>query len=173
MPGNGSRSARGVAALVAATQRANDLTTQLKSVLEEVKRLEEDELPNAFTEDGISELALPDGSKAKRDISVKGSLPTDEAARQNAIEWLCLNGQEANIQSVVSCSYSRGNREIAHAVYDQLRRDNRAFVTLKDDLHHSSLRALVLARVRAGEITPVEDLGCTVVRRVKIDKMPR
>jgi len=73
----------------------------------------------------------------------------------------------------VSCSYSRGNREIAHAVYDQLRRDNRAFVTLKDDLHHSSLRALVLARVRAGEITPVEDLGCTVVRRVKIDKMPR
>lgn len=171
-----SRSARGVVALQTAKLREAQLEDELEHARAEIRRLEVVELPSAFTEDGISELRLPDGQRAVRNVSVQGSFPNQEtepeAHRRAVTEWARL-GYADTLRCAVTSSYGAGDREAALAAYEALRGDNRAFVTLRETVHHSTLRAAVLARIRAGEPTSVEDLGCAVIRRVRLTTPPR
>lgn len=171
-----SRSARGVVALTTAKLRQAQLEDELENAKREIKRLEEVELPQAFTEDGISELELPNGQRARRQVSVQGSFPDQESepeVHRTAVErWVEL-GYADTIRSAVIASYPTEHRETAQAAYNALRGDNRAFVTIKETVHPSTLRAAVLSRIRAGEPTPVEELGCVVLRRVRLTTPPR
>lgn len=171
-----SRSARGVEALRLAKLHLERLEEEVNNAKREIKRLEEVELPQAFTEDGISELQLPDGLRARRQISVQGSFPNqDEHPEEHALAvrlWTEL-GNASTIRSAVIASYGVEEREAALTLYNGLRGDNRAFVTMRDTVHPSTLRAVILARVRAGEPTPVEELGCVVLRRVRLTTPPR
>lgn len=171
-----SRSARGVVALQTAKLRQAQLEDELDNAKREVRRLEEVELPAAFTEDGVSELELPDGQRARRAVTVQGSFPDPETnpdGHRRAIEaWTGL-GYQDTIRCAIVASYATEHREAAREAYDALRGDNRVFVTMRETVHPSTLRAAVLARVRAGEPTPVEELGCVVLRRVRLTTPPR
>ncbi len=107
-----SRSARDVAALVAATLRVDEPSGQLASAQAEVRRLEEVELPAAFTEDGVSEIGVPGCPRALKEVSVKGLLSVaGRRARGDAIPfyeaakaWIIANGHKDSLRSVVRAS---------------------------------------------------------------------
>lgn len=171
-----SRSARGVAALRVATLRIAELESELENAHAERKRLEEVELPAAFTEDGISELRLPDGQKAARAVTVQGSLPSADdrpTEREEALTWLSENGYRDTIRCAVTADYGLENYEAANTTFETLRGDNRAHVSKKESVHASTLKALVLQRVQAAQPTPLELLGCTIIRRVRLTTPPR
>lgn len=171
-----SRSARGVAALREAVSRVQELEEALEIAKQEVKRLEEQELPAAFTEDGISELRLPDGQKAAKQVNVVGTFPSPDKEPEKfatAMQWWTQNGFADTVRVEVSASYGTGDREGALAIYNQLRGDNRAHVTKSESVHAMTLRAAIKQRLEAGLPTPVEDLGCTVIRRVRLTTPPR
>lgn len=171
-----SRSARGVEALRIAKLRLQQVEEELENAKREIKRLEEIELPAAFTEDGISELQLPGGQRARRQVSVQGSFPdqeTDPQRHARAVALWAELGYQDTLRCAVVASYSTQEREAAQAAYEALRGDNRAFVTMRETVHPSTLRAAILARIRAGEPTPVEELGCVVLRRVRLTTPPR
>lgn len=170
-----SRSARGIESLVTATRRVEQLEEELERARAEVRRLEEVELPQAFTEDGVSALTSIDGQRAERHLSVQGSFPSPTAERPDAVarftrarDWMIENGYEDNIRAVVTANYGTGDRARALAEYERLRGDNRAAVAITETVHHSTLRGLVRQRVENGLPTPVEDLGCTIIRRVRL-----
>jgi len=167
-----SRSARGVAALVAATLKVQELERDLADAKAEVGRLERDELPAAFIEDGISELRLPDGPAARRDLSVQGSLPTDEPRHAAGLEWAVANGYEGVIRSVVSANFGMEHRAAALDYYNAMRLDNRASTTLNETIHHSTLKAIAAERARNGQPVDWDNLGLTLIRRVKLMRPP-
>lgn len=171
-----SRSARGVEALRVAKLRVQQVEEELENAKREVRRLEEVELPAAFTEDGISELQLPGGQRARRQISVQGSFPdqeTDPERHRRAVQLWAELGYQDTLRCAVVASYSTEEREAAQAAYNALRGDNRAFVTMRETVHPSTLRAAILARIREGQPTPLEELGCVVIRRVRLTTPPR
>lgn len=176
MPSTTSRSARGVVALQTAKLRQAQLEDELEHAKREVRRLEEVELPAAFTEDGVSELQLPDGQRAQRQVTVRGSFPDmddDPEGHQRAVDIWAGLGYADTIRCAVIASFGPEDRATALAAYEALRGDNRAFVTKKETVHPSTLRAAVLARVRTGQPTPVEELGCVILRRVRLTTPPR
>lgn len=173
-----SRSARGIVALNTAKLRVAELEHQMEMALGEVKRLEEVELPAAFTEDGVSELIILGGVGAKRSVDIVGNLPSEvehPVEREHALTWLAENGYQDIIRCVVAADFGQENREAALAVYDTLRGNNLAAVTKKETVHHSTLRALIRQRMSANPPldTPLEELGCAIVRRVKLTTPPR
>ena len=177
MPSSTSRSARGVEALIQARLRLDQLLAEVENQEREIKRLEETELPQAFTEDGISELRLPNnGPRATRQVSVVGSFPLAEAdpeRHRRAVQVWTELGFADTIRTALAASYGPQDRTHALQVYETLRGDNQAGVTIRETVHASTLRAGILARIRRGEPTPVEDLGCTIIRRVRLTTPPR
>lgn len=175
-PPTTSRSARGVVALQAAVARVKELEDALDTAKAEVKRLEEQELPAAFTEDGIAELSLPSGQKAGRQLTVVGTFPSadkDPEKFARAMEWWCANGYADTVKVEVSAAYGTGDRDAALGIYEQLRRDNRAYVSKSESVHAMTLRAAIKQRLEQGLPTPVEDLGCNVIRRVRLASASR
>ena len=174
MPERISRSARGVAALVAATLRVQQLEAELAVAKAEVSRLELQELPQAFTEDGLSELRIPGAGRigARRDIQVRGSLPAEEPRHTAGLNRLVEYGYEENIRSMVTANFGREHRDAAREYYEAMRTDNRAFTTLQETIHHSTLRAIGLERARAGTETDWDNLGLIVQRRVTLLRPP-
>lgn len=174
-----SRSARGVIALNSAMLRVDELEVQLAAAQAEVRRLEEVELPAAFSEDGISDLGVPGCPRAKKDVSVKGSFPSPFAERPDALQryetakqWMIDNDHEDSLRAIVEANYGAGEREAALEAYQRMRGDNRASVSITETVHHSTLQAIVRDRIKRMLPTPAEDLGCTVVRRVKFATKP-
>jgi len=174
-----SRSARGVIALTDAMLRVEELELQLKAATDEVARLEQVELPAAFTEDGVSELGVPGCPKARRDVSIKGSFPSPFADVPNALEryetakrLIIELGHEDSLRAIVEANYGSGERDAALEAFERLRGDNRASVSITETVHHSTLQAIVRARVKAALPTPAEELGCVVIRRVKLASQP-
>lgn len=149
-----------------------ELERQLALAKAEVNRLEITELPAAFTEDGLSELRLPSGPGARRDMTVRGSLPAEEPRHGRGLIWLTETGYEENIRSMVTANYGREQRERAQQLYETLRGDNTAFTTLTETIHHSTLRAIGLERARAGQPVDWENLGLTLIRRVTLTRPP-
>lgn len=173
-----SRSARGVEALRIAVLRAADLEAQLETAKAEIKRLEEFELPSAFTEDGISELSLPDGQRAQRSVDIQGALPseaTHPVERENALTWLAENGYPDVIRCVVAADFGQENRTAALELYERMRTSNVAHITKKETVHASTLKALIRQRINANPPveTPIEELGCTIIRRIRLSTPPR
>jgi hypothetical protein len=158
--------------------RVGELEAQLETANAEVKRLEEFELPSAFTEDGISELQLPDGQGAKRTVDIQGSLPSESlhpVERENALTWLAENGYADVIRCVVAADFGQDNRAAALELYERMRTSNVAHITKKETVHASTLKALIRQRINANPPveTPIEELGCTIIRRIKLTTPPR
>ena len=172
LPQSATRATRGVAALVAATLRVRDLERELEVAKAEVTRLEQMELPQAFTEASISELQIERGIGARRDLSVVGSLPSEEPRHTAGLNRLVEYGHQDNIRSMVTLNFGREHRDAALEYFNTVRTDNRAFVTINETIHHSTLRALALERVRNGQPVDFENLGLTVIRRVRLLRPP-
>jgi hypothetical protein len=156
--------------------RVQTLEEELGYAKAEVRRLEQVELPAAFTEAGVEELRIPEGAKAARNLTVQGSLPDpDEHPEEHrrALEWWAANGYGDTIRCVVASSFTVGDRDAALAVYELLRQDNRAVTSKSETVHPMTLKAIVRNRIGRGEPTPLELLGCTVIRRVKLTTPPR
>lgn len=149
------------------------------------KQLEEVILPRLFDEEDTIEKETSLGSKARRGMHVTGSLPKptekmtpgEVAAalkrRQDAIAWASENGYDPLIKSKVVAEWDKGERDKALKFYESLRGDNSVSSSLVEDIHHSSLKALVRDRLRRGLETPLETLGVTALTAVRLTKKPK
>lgn len=166
----------GVAALVAATNEVAELESRLEVAKANKLRLEREVLPPIFDLAACKKFVYrPTGQTAKIGTIVTGSLPkaTDDnpAARSDAIDYALSIGGEEFVQSIVTASWSRGEREKAVAVYNNLRRsDNSAKVGIDETIHHMTLKSWVKRRVAAGQPTNLDALGCDVFSAVTLSK---
>lgn len=143
------------------------LTEELAQQTARKSRLETELLPALFAEAGITQLKTDDGATAKLGLVASGSLPKDPEKRQKAIEWLVANGYGELVEAKVVASWSRGDREKAEGLYEQLRGDNSAKLALDESVNHMTLGKLAKDRIQSGEEVPLDTLGVSVISRVR------
>lgn len=142
---------------------AQDLVTRLEDELSEAKRvlrqIEREDLPMLMAELGISELKLEDGSV----VSVKEDCECSitERTREPALRWLAENGFGGLIKVQVVAAFGRGERDEALKVFEKLAADaeeaeGTADVSLKEDVHASTLKAFVREQISEGKPLPLD-----------------
>lgn len=142
--------------LVAQQSHVDELEAELKVAKKELTTLEREDLPTLMTEAGLQEITLNDGTtiQIKEDVDTK--IPT--AHRDAALNWLIQNGYGGLIKTNVAVVFGRGDHDQAVAVRDRLAAEYEG-VELKEDVHHSTLKAFVKERLTAGEQIPFDLFG--------------
>lgn len=152
-------------AIKAQEQAVNDLETQLKQAKKDLLRLTDEELPATMAEMGLSSFTLDDGSTIKVTPTYGASILV--ANREKAYEWLRDNGYDDIIKNTVSCSFGRGEDEVAGAF--KALAEKEGYIAQQDtSIHSSTLRAFVRERVEAGDEFPMDLFGAYVGQRAVI-----
>lgn len=177
--------ADGLAALYLAEKAIKRAEAALDAAKEHKRQLEQIELPRLFDEAEAGEFETPDGIKGKRTLIATGSLPkidpkadletrlAQKSARDAAVKWLDQNGYGPLIKCTVEAEYDKGDAEKAREVYNRLRGDNSAVVSLTEDIHPMTLQSQMRKRIEEGKDVPMELLGISVVSGVKLTKRPK
>lgn len=176
----------GVARLVAAEQDVENAEALLGKAKSHLHMLKTKELVELFDNSDTIEHEIGSGAKAKKGMWIEGSLPKESEKktdaenaelrirREAAITWASGAGYDPNIKSTIKVEFDKGDRDKAVALAGELQRtNNAAVVTLTEDIHHSTLKAIVRQRLREGKPTPVETLGITALPAVTLVKRPK
>jgi hypothetical protein len=162
--------AKGVAALVAADADVVAAEEALSSAKAARRELQEQVLPALFAAEGVSAVDVANGARAMLSTVATGSMPKDPAVREAAMTWLIEEGYADLVKTEVVAAWGKGHRDDAVAVYQRLRGDNTASVSMDESVHSGTLGKLVKDRLADGLPTPTELLGITVMPVVKLTK---
>jgi hypothetical protein len=133
--------------------RVQELEDQLKDAKELLRMTEREDLPMLMAELGISELKLEDGSVVK--VVEEVDCRISDATRERALKWLVDNGFGGLIKTQVVAVFGRGERDQALKAFEKLV-DEPADVSLKEEVHPSTLKAFVKEQIAAGTALPLD-----------------
>lgn len=136
----------------------------LKQLHAELRAIEDDQLPSAMDESGLSELKA-DGWGVAVDQVVTGSISEAQAAP--ACEWLRRNGHAGLVQHTFVINFKAKGDAAAVALrkaLDAKRLDYKE----KEVVHHMSLKAWAREQIQRGTTLPYDLLGLWVGRRAVI-----
>lgn len=144
------------------------LTTELQEAKEEVRRLQEDDLPELMRELGLSEIKLEDGSK----ISVVDEVDCNisEERRSRAHAWLAEHGFGGIIKSAVTVEFGRDEHDEALAAAEKIHEATGRAASLKEGVHPQTLKAFVKEQMAAGVAIPQELFGVRPYSKAKLTK---
>lgn len=159
--------------LWAAMQEITRLEAKLALVKAKKERLETVELPTLFLQEDTRDKTLLNGTKAKLQKVVSGTLPDKDKRpedRKFAVEWLEECGYGPNIKVVITAEFDRTDHEKAMQLYERLRGDNEinAAVDIAFDVHWKTYCKLVHEEVKKGTEVPLDRLNVTIMDRVQI-----
>lgn len=162
--------AKGVAALVVADAAVTEAEEVLSAAKVTRRELQEQVLPALFAAEGVSAVDITGGARALLSTVATGSLPKDPVIRGQAMTWLIEEGYADLVKTEVVAAWGRGHHDEAVSLYQRLRGDNTASVSMDETVAHNTLGALVKGRLADGLPTPTELLGITVMPVVKLTK---
>jgi len=136
--------------------RVKELEEATKKAKADFRRTSEEDLPQLLQEVGLQEFTLEDGTKIKTKPDCTVSIPAER--RDEAMRWLVDNDNGGLIKTVVACGFGRGEREQAEEFAATLAGQHDD-VTVKEDVHHSTLKSFVLEQIASGEPFPLDLFG--------------
>jgi hypothetical protein len=164
-------------AVRAKVKEARDIDFSIQSLNERLsllsKRKQElvhNELPDLFQDAKIDVLGIePEGNMPGYDTELKdfyhANIP--EARRDEAFAWLDKNKHGDMIKTVITVELGRGDRKTAKAVEQALRKLEVSYSS-KLSVPWNTLTAFVKEQVEKGAVLPLDILGATVGRVVKL-----
>lgn len=153
--------------LVTMQDEVKDLESMLKNRKEDLRKLQEQTLPDALIELGLSEVALENGVKIETKQFYRASIP--KAKEDEAFAWLRDNGHGDLVKHVVSLRFDREEDEQARELIEDLR-DKGLDPENKQSVHPMTLRAFARERIEAGEDIPHDLLGVYVGQQATVKK---
>ena len=129
------------------------LETQLAERKRAYNKIEQEDLPTLMQELGINSMKLDDGKTIELKSDVKVALT--ERTREPALTWLRTHGFGGLIKTSVMVTFGRGAHEEAVSVCNALAQEYDE-VTLKEDVHHSTLKSFVMERMKKAEEIPMD-----------------
>lgn len=146
-------------------QQISEFEDLLKSLGEELKQVQEFQLPEAMSELGLSEFKTDTGHK----ITVKPyySAKLDDQNRDEAFGWLRNNGHEDLIKHEITVPLGRGMEGLAQDVKAFLQARALSF-TDKEGVHHSTLNAFFKEQIEGGANFPIDLFKGYIGRKTKI-----
>lgn len=156
--GTGKQLSQLVRNLRTVEQDIEDAETHLKTLKQEKHKLSVENIPALMDEMGIERLDV-DGVTVERKMIVAASIPA--ANKDRAFEWLRTNGLDDIIKNDVTCSFGRGEDNLAGDVIGILR--DRGFDPVtKTHVHPSTLKAFVKERVTDGKPIDLDLFGAFI-----------
>lgn len=146
--------------LLAAKKRVEELETQLDAAKADVRRLEQEDLPDLMMELGLTSFKLEDGSSVEIQNDVVCGISEERRAAAHA--WLVANNFGGLIKTEVVARFGKGDRDAAVACAEAIGGE------LKESVHSATLKSFVKERMAAGQAIPFDLFGVMPFNKVKI-----
>ena len=143
------------------------LEDMLKAKKEELRLTQEQELPDAMSAAGLTQITLSSGEKIS--INEFYSAYISKANQQQAYQWLLDNGHEGIIKNEVSLKFNRGESDIVDETVLALKSRGLA-PEVKQSIHPSTLKAFVKEQLTTGNDIPTEPFGVYIGTKAIIKK---
>ncbi len=141
-----------------------DAENHVKSLKAEKHKLSIDTIPALMDEMGMERLDV-DGVTVNRKMIVHASIPL--ARREEAYTWLRENGCDDIIKNVISCSFGKGQDNLAGNAIGMLREQG-FDPEQKTSVHPSTLKAFVKERITDGKPIDLDMFGAFIANAAEI-----
>ena len=145
-------------------QEIEDAELNLKALKAEKHRLSVENIPGLMDEMGVDRLDV-DGVSVSRKMIVHASIPQDR--KEEAFAWLRENGLDDIIKNDVTCSFGKGEDNIAGDVIGILQEKGFDPKT-KTHVHPSTLKAFVKERIVDGKPIDLDMFGAFIANAAEI-----
>lgn len=141
-------------------KNVEDLETQLDTAKADLRRVEQEDLPELMQELGLETFRLASGEaiEVKRDVECGIS----EERRAGAHEWLTKNGFGGLIKTQVVVEFGRDKREEAVACAEQVQGQ------LVERVHPSTLKSFIKEQMEKGAAVPFDLFAIHPINKVKV-----
>lgn len=154
------------------TKTIAELENQLSITKEQLRRVQEQDLPEAMDAVGMTKFSMEDGTEIKVKPFYAASIPEDR--KEEAFDWLKENEFDGMIKAEVKVSFGKGEFEVAKAFMEFIRGFNEKAIDpeYKENVHWQTLRAFVKEQIEGGKPLPLDMFGVFVGRKADL-KLPK
>ena len=150
--------------LRAVEDNISDTEQHLKALKAEKQKLSVENIPALMDEMGVERLDV-DGVTVSRKMMVHASIPKDR--KDEALGWLRSEGLDDIIKNDVTCSFGKGEDNIAGDVLGMLQ--ERGYdASAKTYVHPMTLKAFVKERMESGKPIDLDMFGAFVANAAEI-----
>ena len=150
--------------LRAVEDNISDTEQHLKALKAEKQKLSVENIPALMDEMGVERLDV-DGVTVMRKMMVHASIPKDR--KDEALGWLRSEGLDDIIKNDVTCSFGKGEDNIAGDVLGMLQ--ERGYdASAKTYVHPMTLKAFVKERMESGKSIDLDMFGAFVANAAEI-----
>ena len=143
-----------------------ELEEQIAATKEQLRVIQEHDLPDALTEAGVSEIRLADGSRVKVEPFVSARI--SKAKTEEAHAWLNDNGFGGIIKREVIARFGKGDNNFEKAQKALLAHG--IVADTSESVHHATLKAFVREQMEKGTDIPTDLFGLYSGFKSKISK---
>lgn len=141
-------------------ENATRLEDELKAAKEDVRRVEQEDLPDLMQELGLQTFKLSSGELVDVKQDVDCGISEERRARAHA--WLTENGFGGLIKTEVVAKFGRDERDAAVAAAQQIGGE------MIERVHPATLKSFVKEQMEAGRAIPFDLFAIHPFNRVKI-----
>ena len=145
-------------------KQIEDAELHMKALKAEKHKLSVENIPSLMDEMGVERLDV-DGLTVERKMMVHASIPQDR--KDEAFAWLRDNGLDDIIKNDVTCSFGKGEDNMAGDVVGILQEKGFDPQT-KTHVHPSTLKAFVKERVTDGKPIDLDMFGAFIANAAQI-----
>ena len=145
-------------------KQIEDAEIHMKALKAEKHKLSVENIPSLMDEMGVERLDV-DGLTVERKMMVHASIPKDR--KDEAFAWLRDNGLDDIIKNDVTCSFGKGEDNVAGDVVGILQEKGFDPQT-KTHVHPSTLKAFVKERVTDGKPIDLDMFGAFIANAAQI-----
>tara|TARA_R100001460_G_C3548020_1_gene174969 strand:- start:64 stop:639 length:576 start_codon:yes stop_codon:yes gene_type:complete len=149
------------------TNEVSQIEDMLKAKKEQLRLVQEQELPDALSEVGLTQIVLSSGEKIS--LSEFYGAHISKANQQQAYQWLIENGHDGIIKNEVSLKFNRGESQIVDETVLALKSRGLS-PEVKQSIHPSTLKAFVKEQLTTGNDIPTEPFGVYIGTKANIKK---
>jgi len=148
-------------------QQIANTEEDLKKQKEELRNLQNEELPSLMQEIGFKKFELEDGSSVNIKEIYAGSI--SQANKEKAFNWLRQNKFDDIIKNTVTTAFGKGEDTAAKNFMDIAEQAGYTPVQ-KTEVHPQTLKAFIKERVEGGDEFPMELFGAYIGYKAEIKK---
>lgn len=131
-----------------------------------LKKVQEEELPNAMKEIGMTEFKLTDGTKVTIKNEVYCSIPKDDGGR--ALNWLRDHNFGGLIKNQIIAEFGKGEDAKALEAAELLAEAG-FHPEQKQTVHPQTLKAFAREQIEKGNEFPMDYFGAHIVDKAKVE----
>ncbi len=143
--------------MVEQRKKVDCLKAELDAAQRDLRRIEQEDLPELMREIGMQSVTLADGSVV--DVVEDVECGISEERRAKAHAWLIENGFGGLIKTEVVTTFGRGEGEAAHNFAEEVAATTGRAPQVVERVHPATLKSFIKEQLAAGAAIPFDTFG--------------